>query len=77
MTVQAVVPGARLGGSGEKSLRSCDFVNDCSKRIRAGCINELTWERSEKGPKKHTNGELFLAPGVSMVKRLEGNGRNC
>ena len=36
VTVQAVVPGARLGGSGEKSLRSCDFVNDCSKRIRAG-----------------------------------------
>ena len=33
---QAVVPGARLGGSGEKSLRSCDFVNDCSKRVRAG-----------------------------------------
>lgn len=36
VTVQAVVPGATLGESGEKSLRSCDFVNDCSKRIRAG-----------------------------------------
>ena len=36
VTVQAVVPGATLGQSGERSLRSCDFVNDCLKRIRAG-----------------------------------------
>ena len=42
VTVQAVVPGVRLGESGERTLRSCDFVNDCSKRISSRMNNRIT-----------------------------------